>query len=528
MLRLPSSRTVVIGLAVAVFVVCCVLPLAYMVGLSLTGRGVSGPKYAALLLDSRQRGLLYNTTVLGSATALLATLIGAPLGVVLARVDVRRKTILRVVLATPLVLPPYVVGLAWLSLGGSSGLVAQIVGRDLLSNWTYSIAGAVAVLTLVYYPLSMLATEVALRQIEPRLEEAALLVAPPRRVLWHITLRLAAPSITAAALVVFVLAISEFGVPGLLQVRVYTTEVFTAFAALYDFGRATVLALPLLLVSSVVAAAALITGGERLIATRRGASGSLGLTLDAWKRAAALTAACVAGVALVLPLVALSVAALGAHSWAAIFEGSGNAALNSLLLATGGATLTVAVGLWLGYARARARPWPGAAADVVFVVLFGVPSTVIGVGLIGLWNRPGMAGALYGTNAMLMLVSLARFLPVAALGLAATARHVPISHEEAASASGARWGRTMTRIVLPQMTTGVLSVWVLIFVLAFGELGASILVAPPGEATLPIRVYTLIANAPPAHVAALALLQSAVVVSPLILLAWGVARREAQ
>ena len=99
--------------------------------------------------------------------------------------------------------------------------------------------GAVVVLALVFYPLSMLATEVAIRRIEPHLEEAALIVASPGQVLWHITMRLAFPGVSAAALLIFVLAISEFGVPGLLRVRVFTTEVFTAFAALYDFGRAT-------------------------------------------------------------------------------------------------------------------------------------------------------------------------------------------------------------------------------------------------------------------------------------------------
>ena len=41
---------------------------------------------------------------------------------------------------------------------------------------------------------------------------------------------------------VFVLTIAEFAVPGLLGVRVFTTEVFTAFAALYDPTRATRLA----------------------------------------------------------------------------------------------------------------------------------------------------------------------------------------------------------------------------------------------------------------------------------------------
>ena len=67
----------------------------------------------------------------------------------------------------------------------------------------------------------------------------------------------------------------------------------------------------------------------------------------------------------------------------------------------------------------------------------------------------------------------------------------------------------------------MLVVWVIVFTLAFGELGASVLVTPPGESTLPIRIYTLIANAPPAQVAALALLQVAVIFCPLALLGLG-------
>lgn len=504
-----SSRAVVIGAAMTVFVACCVLPPAYMLTLGETT--LIGPAYAALLLDPRQRGLLFNTAVLGVATALLATVVGAPLGVALARVELRWKTILRALLAGPILLPPYVVALAWLSLGGS-----------------YSTSGAVLVLTVVFYPVSMLATEVAVRRIEPRLEEAALVVARPGRALWHITLRLAAPGMTAAGLVIFVLAVSEFGVPGLLRVRVFTTEVFTAFAALYDFGRATALALPLLLLSTAVAFVAVALVGGQLVATRRGAASGHSPMLESWKPAVAVAATIVVVLALVLPLAALTREAFAVRSWAEVVGGSGAAIGNSLLLATVGATFTVAVGFWLGYASARARRGVGIVADLAFVVLFAVPSTVIGIGLIRLWNRPGILGGLYGTDAMLLLVCLARFLPVAALGMAAAVRHVPTSHEEAAATAGAGWARTMARIVVPQMFTSLIAVWVVVFVLAFGELGASLLVAPPGEATLPIRIYTLIANAPPADVAALALLQSAVILSPLMLLAWGIAGREAR
>ena len=68
------------------------------------------------------------------------------------------------------------------------------------------------------------------------------------------------------------------------------------------------------------------------------------------------------------------------------------------------------------------------------------------------------------------------------------------------------------------MRASVAAAWVVAFVFAFGELGATILVAPPGESTLPVRVYTLIANTPPSEVAALALMQVGIILVPLALL----------
>jgi hypothetical protein len=53
-------------------------------------------------------------------------------------------------------------------------------------------------------------------------------------------------------------------------------------------------------------------------------------------------------------------------------------------------------------------------------------------------------------------------------------------------------------------------------------------VAPPGEATLPIRIYTLIANTPSSNVAVLALLQSAVVFVPVAAFGAVASMREAR
>ncbi len=119
---------------------------------------------------------------------------------------------------------------------------------------------------------------------------------------------------------------------------------------------------------------------------------------------------------------------------------------------------------------------------------------------------------------MIVLAYLARFVPVAALILAASVRQVPASFEEAAEIAGASWPRTFFRIVLPQIRTGLAAAGVVVFIFAFSELGATLLVAPPGESTLPVRVYTLIANTPSSEVAALALMQCGTVLIPLALL----------
>src|SRR5687768_10804208 len=262
-----TLRTAVVGAGIVLFIGLCVLPVFYMFAISLTDASgaISFDNYRELFSEPRQHELLWTSTLLAGGATLLATILGVPLGLVLARCPLPSKQFLRIALVVPLIVPPYVLALAWIIVSGPSGFF----GDNLFSAWTYSLTGAVIVLGLGFYPLSMLATEAAARRVDARLEEAALLVAKPRQVLWRITLRLIAPTIAATALVIFVLALSEFGVPALLRVRVFTTEVFTAFAALYDFGAGVALATPLLAVALVVSIAVKLITGERLLVTRR-------------------------------------------------------------------------------------------------------------------------------------------------------------------------------------------------------------------------------------------------------------------
>ena len=475
--------------------------------------------YRQLLTEPRQRALMLSSIVLGGGAAIFATVLGAPLGLLFARARLPAKRFLRLALIVPLMVPPYVLALAWVLVTGPGGLFARAGGRDFLSDWTYSLTGAIVVLGLAFYPLSMLATEAAARRVDARLEESALLAASPRRVLGRITLPLIGPTVAAAGLIVFVLALSEFGVPALLRVRVFTTEAFTAFAAFYNFGAGVALCAPLLVVALIVSVVIKFIIGERLLVTTRSLQLGLPLTFSRPFRTAILIGIAVLICAsTLLPLEALLFETTGINRITSAVSTSGHAIANSLWLAFVGATLIVALAVVLGYGRARARSRVRMFFDPTLILLFAVPSTVVGIGIIGLWNREGLMGQVYSSQWIIVVTYIARFAPVAALMLAASVRQISSSSEHAAEIAGASWTRTFAGIVLPQLRNGLAATWVVSFIFCFGELGATILVAPPGESTLPVRVYTLIANTPSSEVASLALMQVGITLVPLLLL----------
>jgi iron(III) transport system permease protein len=325
-------------------------------------------------------------------------------------------------------------------------------------------------------------------------------------------LPLVAPLIAASALLVFALSVAEFGVPGLLRVRVFTTEVFTAFAALYDFGRATALAVPLLIIAILAVVLARWSVGERLLAAKN-TSRPASLPPNAGRDATVFLAALI----FVTTVVGLPIATLAAHARDLIANvgAAWPAVRPSILLSLIAATLAAIVGALLGYARGRMSPRWGFLADLLLIAAFAIPSTVVGVGIISVWNRPAVPIALYASPTVIVIGYMARFLPIAVLIIAAGVRQVHVSSEEAAEMCGVSWVRSFWKLVVPQVRGSLIAAWVAVFVFTFGELGTTVLVSPPGVFTMPVRMYTLIANAREGEVATLALLQIIAAIVPM-------------
>src|SRR5215207_8891719 len=84
-----GTRTLVIGVAVLSFILLSVLPVLFMLVLSLTdpAGNFSFEDYGGLIFDARQRELLLNSMLLGAGAAFVSVCVGAPLGFLLGRTD---------------------------------------------------------------------------------------------------------------------------------------------------------------------------------------------------------------------------------------------------------------------------------------------------------------------------------------------------------------------------------------------------------------------------------------------------------
>ena len=152
------------------------------------------------------------------------------------------------------------------------------------------------------------------------------------------------------------------------------------------------------------------------------------------------------------------------------------------------------------------------------VLAFVTPAAVLGVGLIGLWNRPATQ-PIYGTLAIIVIGFVARYavLPTRtfALAVARTSPHF----EESAAVEGAWFLRRLVRIVVPLHARAIVAAWLLAFVFCLRDLETTILFYPAGSAPLTVRIITLEANGPEPVVAALALVHASIVAAALVLTA---------
>jgi len=456
--------------------------------------------------------LLGRTLIFSGCVAAAATLLGTLLGYRLGASTWPGKSLARVGLLLPLLIPPYLHAIGWTTLLRAGGPVAALfhsvfgVETHRLAEAIYSFGGAVLVLTLAYCPIAVLFIEKSLEWSSPALVEAAQVFGAGR---WR-TFVVARwpylrPAVASSALIVFLLTASELGVPTILKVPVFNFEVLTQLAAFNNITAATLLCAPL------VVAGLLAVAAERSISGRpvEQESSDIEQPRPASFGMVATNTLLVVGVVLLslgAPLGAIVAEGLDTKALTAMARVAAEPAWSTLRYVAGVVIALLAISLGLTVALRNGPRLLNRFTDAVLSIGFAVPSTILALGLLAAYDRPGIARPF--SPAVLVMAAIVGRYTIVGLRVVQQARNqIPSDLFDAAAIAGAGPLAQLIHIALPLMRVGLLVVVLMSIVVASAEIGSTILLHAPGEETLPIALYAIEANSPRSYVAALSLIQ---------------------
>ncbi len=517
--RAVEAQTLVLGVAVALLLLLVGYPLLWLLlgSLGLPGaptlEHLAGIHGRAANLDA-----LANTLILGLGAGLMSVLLGVPLAWAAARSTVPFRRGIHALVALSYITPPYLTALAYIILlGPDAGLFNRAL-RALTEASApgpidiFSMGGIIFVIGVHVFAFTYFLTYTALRSIDASLEEAAECLGASRwRVVRRINLPLVAPAITGGALLAAVDSMALFGPQAILGIparivflptRIYST--ISNYPPRWSEAATLSLVLVLLTVFGLglqryyLEGRSFVTVGGKGVRTKQIEIGSWRWLLFAYC-VAVLTFSAIAPIS-VLTLTAFSKSWIDPpgldnftvqHFRTALLDDqiAVRGIANSLRLATAAAFIAVAIGEAVAYLDVRTKVRGRKLLDYLAILPLGLPGTVMAVAVLLAFIRPPLV--LYGTIWILLVAYVARFVPLATRSVNSAFRQIDPALEEAARIMGASWWTATRRILLPIARPGFLVAFLLVFIPAFGELSATILLYTGGTETLAIAIYRL-------------------------------------
>ncbi|MCB1283561.1 MAG: ABC transporter permease subunit [Microthrixaceae bacterium] len=509
-------RRAVLGVGAVLWALAYGWPLVAVMGRSITGvAGREGLGLAtwSVLWDERTLRLFAITFAQSAASVVVVMALGVPMGWALARLSFRGSSVVSAVVMVPFVLPTLTVASAVLAVVGGlpdadGARFALVVVAHVCLNLGLMVRAVAAAVAAV--PASI---EDSARSLGHR----------PLRAVRATTLRMIAPQIADAALLVAMFCLTSFGViVGLGSARVSTVEVEVWFLSTrsLDLASAAVLVVAQLAIVLAIVALQARVGAQRRTRVgmgvgavrRRPVRGRGDRSLAAFTVLA--TAVFAGGPPLALVLRSLHTArGWGLGNYRALF-GAGQhrpdrsiPALATTILGpgdAGGAISASVLGAVLGAVLALALAAPlvvsagrddsvGRFVDRLLIVPMSISAATLGLGFLLAYS--GAWIDLRGTWIAVPLVQAATAAPIAARLLLGGVRSVDRQPFEAAAVLGAGRLRRGLRIGVPLLGRPVAVAAGFAFAMAIGEFGATVFLARPDRPTIPILISRLLGRA---------------------------------
>ena len=478
-----------------------------LVGSVIGDRGwlALGETYGRVVSHRYYWSSVLNSLGLSAAATIGAVLIGTPLALALARYPIPGPILVRTAANLALLSPPFIGAYSWVVLLGRSGLVTRWLEA---AGWTvpsiYGHKGILLAFVVQYFPLVFLLVSGALAAVDQSMEDAALsLGSRPTQAFFRVILPVILPSLTAGALLVFMATMADFGTPMVLGEGLRTLPTLMYGEFINELGGnptiASTLGSLLILINTVALMAQRYWAFRkayhvvclRPLQRLRPPPGGLALvTVVVYGvLALALVPAVTILVSSVMPTRGpVMYAGLSLQSYATVLHLVPRAIANTFMLTGLAVALDVGLGMLLAYCLARRPSRPHAVLDALIMLAYAIPGTVVGVGLILVYNHPPLV--LTGTWVILLVSYFIRHLPYPVRSCAAMLQQIDVRVEDASVSLGVPPFRTFWRVTVPLMFPAIVSGATLAWITTIGELSSSILLYSGPWATTSVAIFT--------------------------------------
>ncbi|MEK6711280.1 MAG: iron ABC transporter permease, partial [Nitrospinota bacterium] len=535
---LNAESAVMIG-ALALVVALAVVPVLVFFETSFRESTETGPggltlrNYLITLTHPIMLGAIWNTLVIALASAVISGTLGTALAWFHARTDMPGRRWLEPMTLMPFFLPSLVGAIAWWALasprvGMLNTFLVNALGLSAPPFDIYTLWGIIWVLVLFDTPYMYLFTIGSFNRMDPALEESARVCGTGVfRTALRVTLPLSIPAILSGVVIIFVTSAGVIGVPLVLggpgRVHTLSTQIYTRMGTFPpDAGVAAAAGSVLMLITAaglwvqrkIIAPRSFVTVTGKGYRPYR-------MSLGRWRYLAFGVNFLYIFLAVILPTGALILASLnrtwlGNFRWEQLslrhwhfvlfeFDYTIRATKNSLILGLGGGFLSIILCTFLSIliyrgARGRAK----AVLDYICTLPVGVPGIVMGMAFLITWIRT----PLYALPMLLLILGyMTRYLPYGIRTISSVLLSVSPELEESSRVCGASFFRTLWRVTVPLLQSGIFAAYLLLFIVFMRELPVSALLANEASTPMALALYIVGENEGLGVVSAFALVQ---------------------
>ncbi|MEJ7739498.1 MAG: iron ABC transporter permease [Chitinophagaceae bacterium] len=479
-----NSKAVLLS-AAGLFFAAVVLPLCALIFRAFINDGGVAAESLTSVFHKDVLQSIGNSLIISTAVSLSSVLLGCCFAFLFLKTTILFFKFLRLLLLLPLLLPSYVICVAWNDVWLFAGVYKDFI---------YSLPAVVFILTTIYTPLAAFIIQAGLKNINARMEEAGMMITSYKEVFFKIVLPLLRPALFSSFILIFILSLSEFAVPSYLSIPVFTTEIFIQFSAFYNYS----LAITQSIILTSICLLLLLPEKKYLTKEHFFSFGKKTFRFRVFElRNRTLTQIVV--MLYIIFTVLVPVGFLTAQT----FSKTGSSFLtiikpllpslkDSFFIGIAGAFMITMYGLIFSWLTVQFKI---KFLQTFLLLVFAVPSIVIGISLILFYNTPSLS-FIYSSKLIILVAFMARFLFISVKIISDSLQQIPVSYTDAACITGAKPFYVFRRITFPLLGESLFTSFFIILIFCLNELSTIIMIYPPGTSLLPVTIFTRTANAP--------------------------------